>query len=93
MRNIILVFLPWFNANIFTYIVARYFCFLSIFITYYLSQNKILGSLLKTLQLKYARDRISKEKSESAWKKNEHDSEIKMNFVISFGEGEFFSVV
>lgn len=69
MRNNILVFLPWFNANIFTYIVASYFYFLSIFIAYYLSQNKILGSLLKTLQLKYASDRISKEKSESAWKK------------------------
>lgn len=69
MRNVILVFLPWFNASIFTYIVTRYFYFLSVFITYYLSQNKILGNLLKTLQLKYARDRLSKEKSESVWKK------------------------
>lgn len=69
MRNIILVFLPRFNASIFTYIVARYFYFLSVFLAYYLSQNKILGNLLKTLQLKYARDRLSKEKSESEWKK------------------------
>lgn len=38
-------------------------------------------------------DKISKEKCESAWKKNEHDSKIKMNFVISFGGRELFSVV
>lgn len=37
MRHIILVFLPYFNANNFTYTVARYFYFLPIFITLIIS--------------------------------------------------------
>lgn len=51
MKNVILVFLPWFNASIFTYIVARYFYSLSIFIAYYLSQIKSKEAFLRHYNL------------------------------------------
>lgn len=78
MRNIILVFLPWFNANIFTYIVARYFYFLSIFITYYLSQIKSKEAFLRHYNLNmqgtgYQRKSQNQHGKKWAWLKDKNE--------------------